>query len=72
VKCFSFNSCVFIRDTGLSRNCINGKVRVLWDVTQCGLLGNCRRFGGSYCSSTLKMDSVSVFEMLVNFYSIDR
>jgi len=71
VKCFSFNTCVCIGDPGLSRNCIKGKVMVLWDVTLCSLLGICRRFGGTYCPSTLKMDVVGVFEMLVNFYSID-
>jgi len=71
VKCFSFNTCICIRDPGLSRKCINGKFLVPWDVTRCNLLGFFRRFGGIYCPSTLKMDAVGVFEMLVNFYSID-
>ena len=71
MKCFSFNTCVCIRDPGLSRNCINEKVLLPWDVTRCSLLRICRRFGGTYCPSTLKMDAVGVFEMLVNFYIID-
>ena len=71
VKSFSFNTCIYIRDPGLSRNSIKGKVMVPWDVTRCGLLGICQRFRGTYSPSTLKMDAVGKFELLVNFYSID-
>lgn len=71
MKSFSFNTCICIRDPGLSKNSIKGKAMVTCDVTRCNLLGICQSFRGTYSPSILKMDAVGVFEMLVNFYSIN-